>query len=241
MPQDANVDYTITESHQESQLLPCCITDAVNTVPFSEALEVQGFITPSAHHPCFTLFLRNVMTMDTVQLLVPHDGHDAPTEHRFSSAVLVTLAPLLRRLALHVTQKHLRYLDDELASGQLLFGESSVPEITLIQSVSIQHGVVENPEKQRMPPLQSFALGRIMILQRIAKVSATHILVVVLDALDTWLLIFLRLTRLPPVNRCLLRRVEGGDELDSPDGCQTTARNDASGLLSPNGAIIHSY
>ena len=65
--------------------------------------------------------------MDTVQLLVVNDGHDIPTEHRFSSAVLVTLAALLRRLALHVTQKHLRYLDYELASGQLLCGRFQRP------------------------------------------------------------------------------------------------------------------
>ena len=123
--------------------------------------------------------------MDTVQLLVVNDGHDTPTDHKFSSAVLVTLAALLRRLALHVTQKHLRYLDDELASGQLLSVDSSVPEITLVQSVSIQHGVVEDPEKQCMPPLDSFALRRIMIPQRVEKVGATHVLVVVLDALDT--------------------------------------------------------
>ena len=123
--------------------------------------------------------------MDTVQLLVVNDGHGTPTEHRFSSAVLVTLAALLRRLALHVTQKHLRYLDDEPASSQLLSVDSSVREITLVQSVSIQHGVVEDPEKQRMPPLDSFALRRIMIPQRVAKVGATHVLVVVLDALDT--------------------------------------------------------
>ena len=121
---------------------------------------------------------------DAVTLLVVNDGHDTPTEHRFSSAVLVTLA-FLRRLALHETQKHLRYLDDELASGQLLSVDSSVPEITLVQGVSIQHGVVEDPEKQRMPPLHSFTLRRIMIPQRVKKVGATHVLVVVFDALDT--------------------------------------------------------
>ena len=123
--------------------------------------------------------------MDTVQLLVVNDGHGTPTHHRFSSAVLVTLAALLRQLALHVTQKHLRYLDDELASGQLLSVDPSVPEITLVQSVSIQHGVVEDPEKQGMRPLDSFALRRIMIPQRVEKVGATHVLVVVLDAFDT--------------------------------------------------------
>ena len=123
--------------------------------------------------------------MDAVKLLVLNDGHDTPTDHRFSSAILVTSPPLLRRLALHVTQKHLRYLDDELASGQLLSIDSSVPEITLVQSVSIQHGVVEDPEKQRMPPLHSFALCRIIIPQSVKKVGATHVLVVVLDAIDT--------------------------------------------------------
>ena len=123
--------------------------------------------------------------MDTVKLVVLNDGHDTSTDHKFSSAVLVTLAALLRRLALHVTQKRLRYLDDELASGQLLSGDSGVPEITLVQSVSIQHGVVEDPEKQRMPPLDSFALRRVVIPQRVEKVGATHVLVVVLDALDT--------------------------------------------------------
>ena len=123
--------------------------------------------------------------MDTVQLLVVNDGHDTSTDHKFSSAVLVTLAALLRRLALHVTQKHLRYLDDEPASGQLLSVDSSVSEIILVQSLSIQHGVVEDPEKQCMPPLDSFALRRIMIPQHVAKVGATHVLVVVLDAFDT--------------------------------------------------------
>ena len=66
--------------------------------------------------------------MDTVKLLVVNDGHDISTDHKFSSAVLDTLAALLRRLALHVTQKHLRYLDDELESGQLLSVDSSVPD-----------------------------------------------------------------------------------------------------------------
>ena len=56
--------------------------------------------------------------------------------------------------------------------------------MTLAQSVSIQYGIVEDPEKRRMPPLDSFALCRIMIPQRIEKVGATHVLVVVLDALD---------------------------------------------------------
>ena len=132
--------------------------DAVIIVPLFEALQVQGFITSPAHQPCFTLFLQSVITVYAVKLLVVNDGHDTSTDHKFSSAVLVTLAALLRRLAVHVTQKHLRYLDDELASGQLLSVDSSVPEITLVQSVCIQHGVVEDPEKQCMLPLDSFAL-----------------------------------------------------------------------------------
>ena len=122
--------------------------------------------------------------MDAVELLVLNGGHDTSTDHMFSSAVLVTLVALLRRLALYMTQKHLRYVDDELASGQLLSIDPSVPEITLVQSVSIQHGVVEDPEKKRVPPLHSFVLGRIMTPQRVEKVGATHVLVVVLDALD---------------------------------------------------------
>lgn len=55
-----------------------------------------------------------VVAVDAVKLLVQRDGHGTPTDHRFSLADLVTLPPLLRRLALHVTQKHLRYLDDKL-------------------------------------------------------------------------------------------------------------------------------
>ena len=123
------------------------IFEAVDVqVIFTSLAHVQGFMTSPAHQPCFTLFLQSVITMDTVKLLV-RDGHGTSTDHKFSSAVLVTSPPLLRRLALHVTQKHLRYLDDELASGQLLSVDSSVPEITLVQSVSIQHGVVEGSRK----------------------------------------------------------------------------------------------
>ena len=85
--------------------------------------------------------------MYIVQLLVQTNWHDTPTDTRFFSAVLVTLAPLLRRLALHMTKKHLRYLDDELESGQPLSRDSSVPEITLVQSESIPHRIVEDPEK----------------------------------------------------------------------------------------------
>ena len=84
--------YTITKSHQDSQLLPCCFTDAVVTVPLFEAIEVQGFITSPAYHPRFTLFLQSVIAVYAVQLLVLNNGHETSTEHRFFSAILVTLA-----------------------------------------------------------------------------------------------------------------------------------------------------
>ena len=82
-------------------------------VPLFEAVDVHGFITSLAHHPRFELFLQSVVAVDAVTLLVRH-GHGTSTNHRLSSAVLVTSPPPLRRLALHVTQKYLRYLDDKL-------------------------------------------------------------------------------------------------------------------------------
>ena len=94
--------------------------NTVILMPLFEATYVQGFITSLTSKLHLQLFLQSVVAVDAVELLVLNDGHDTPTDHSFSSAVLITLAALLRRLALHVTQKHLRYLDDELASGQLL-------------------------------------------------------------------------------------------------------------------------
>ena len=50
--------------------------------------------------------------MDAVTILVSRSGHYNPTYHRFSSPVFVSAPPLLRRLALRVTQKHLHHLDE---------------------------------------------------------------------------------------------------------------------------------
>jgi len=128
--------------------LSYCHIEAVIVVPLFEATYVQGFITALTSYLHLNLLIQGVVAVDAVKLLGQKNGHGTSTDHRFSSAIFVTSPPLLRRLALHVTQKFLRYLDDELASGQLLFGESSVPEITLVQSVNVQHGVVKDPSRK---------------------------------------------------------------------------------------------
>ena len=68
--------------------------NTVILMPLFEAVDVQGLITSLAHHPCFQLFLQSMVAEDAVTLLV-RDGHDTSTDHKFSSAVLVTLAALL--------------------------------------------------------------------------------------------------------------------------------------------------
>ena len=103
---------TITDSRQNLSYCPVA-SHTVILVPLFEADDVQGFITSLTHDPRFELFLQSVVAVDAVTLLVRH-GHGTSTNHRLSSAVLVTSPPPLRRLALHVTQKYLRYLDDKL-------------------------------------------------------------------------------------------------------------------------------
>ena len=76
---------------------------------------MQGFITSLAHQPRFTLFLHSVVAVDALTLLVSRSGHYTPTDHRFSSAVFVSAPPLLQRLALRVTQKHLRHFESRAA------------------------------------------------------------------------------------------------------------------------------